>query len=73
MASSSLAGVRRAIRSADAAALQEAARIALAGPTADDVRAGLVALAARLADGVTGDGAARDGAARTDRVDAPLG
>lgn len=50
MAASSLAGVRRAIRSADAAALDEAARIALAGPTADDVRAGLSALAARLAD-----------------------
>jgi phosphoenolpyruvate-protein phosphotransferase len=50
MAASSLAGVRRAIRSADTAALDEAARIALAGPTADDVRAGLSALAARLAD-----------------------
>jgi len=50
MAASSLAGVRRAIRSADAAALEEAARIALAGPTAADVRAGLVALAASLAD-----------------------
>ena len=50
MAASSLAGVRRAIRSADAAALDEAARIALAGPTAADVRAGLNALAARLAD-----------------------
>ena len=50
MAASSLAGVRRAIRSADAAALDEAARIALAGPTADDVRSGLGALAARLAD-----------------------
>lgn len=50
MAASSLAGVRRAIRSADAAALDEAARIALAGPTADDVRAGLSALAAGLAD-----------------------
>jgi phosphoenolpyruvate-protein phosphotransferase len=50
MAASSLAGVRRAIRSADAAALEEAARIALAGPTADDVRAGLGALAAGLAD-----------------------
>ena len=73
MASSSLAGVRRAIRSADAAALQEAARIALAGPTADDVRAGLVALTARLADGATRDGATRDGATRADRVDASLG
>jgi phosphoenolpyruvate-protein kinase (PTS system EI component) len=76
MASSSLAGVRRAIRSADTAALQEAARIALAGPTADDVRAGLVALAARLAarlaDGATRDGATRDGATRADRVDASL-
>ena len=50
MAASSLAGVRRAIRSADTAALDEAAQIALAGPTADDVRAGLSALAARLAD-----------------------
>jgi phosphoenolpyruvate-protein kinase (PTS system EI component) len=50
MAASSLAAVRRAIRSADAAALEEAARIALAGPTAADVRAGLVALAASLAD-----------------------
>jgi phosphoenolpyruvate-protein phosphotransferase len=50
MAASSLAGVRRTIRSADTAALDEAARIALAGPTADDVRAGLSALAARLAD-----------------------
>jgi phosphoenolpyruvate-protein phosphotransferase len=50
MAASSLAGVRRAIRSADAAALDEAARIALAGPTAADVRAGLNALAARLPD-----------------------
>lgn len=50
MAASSLAGVRRAIRSADSAALDEAARIALAGPAADDVRAGLGALAARLAD-----------------------
>ncbi len=50
MAASSLAGVRRAIRSADAATLDEAARIALAGPTAADVRAGLVALATRLAD-----------------------
>jgi len=50
MAASSVAGVRRAIRSADTAALDEAARIALAGPTADDVRAGLSALAARLAD-----------------------
>jgi len=50
MAASSLAGVRRAIRSADTAALDAAARVALAGPTADDVRAGLSALAARLAD-----------------------
>ena len=50
MAASSLAGVRRAIRSADAAALDEAARIALAGPTADDVRSRLAVLAARLAD-----------------------
>jgi len=50
MAASSLAGVRRAIRSADQAALDEAARIALAGPTAADVRAGLGALAARLVD-----------------------
>jgi phosphoenolpyruvate-protein kinase (PTS system EI component) len=50
MAASSLAGVRRAIRSADAASLHEAARIALAGPTADDVRAGLSALASGLAD-----------------------
>ena len=50
MAASSLAGVRRAIRSADTDALDEAARIALVGPTAGDVRAGLGALAARLAD-----------------------
>jgi len=50
MAASSLAAVRRAIRSADATALEEAARIALAGPTAADVRDGLAALAASLAD-----------------------
>ena len=73
MASSSLAGVRRAIRSADAAALEEAARIALAGPTADDVRAGLVALAARLADAATRDGATRDASPPVDRADASLG
>ena len=67
MASSSLAGVRRLIRSADAAALREASRIALAGPTADEVRAGLVALAAGLAGG------SPTGRHLSDRVDAPLG
>ena len=44
------AGKLAAPNAADAAALDEAARIALAGPTADDVRSGLGALAARLAD-----------------------
>jgi phosphoenolpyruvate-protein kinase (PTS system EI component) len=44
MASSSLAGVRRAIRGADAALLEAARTLARGGRTADEIRAGMMAL-----------------------------
>ena len=47
MAAHSLARVRRAIRAADADLLSEAARLALAGPTAAEARASIAALLER--------------------------
>ncbi len=44
MAAPSVARVRRAVRAADATLLAEASRLALAGPTAAETRAGLAAL-----------------------------